>query len=483
MSPAAPSPPDVPPTRRLPWLATVVALGVLGGVVLLATLQLRRGIREQIAGRDGEVLHAVALQQYAEDVRRGLGGPVESGGDPLAIVLRSAELRGVLGVRLFDAQGRFVECFPPNLLEQMMDTNLLSTLQEHRPVSRFRARVPLWSVFYPDESMDFEEVVPLLEVHVPLHEEDGPLAGIAQFLIEGHSITAEFERLDRRLAVQAVTAFAVGGGILTLALGWAFRRLNRAHALLAERTANLARANRELALAAKTSALGAVTAHLIHGLKNPLAGLHHFVNARGASAESAPEEDWEHAVASTRRMQTMINQVIGVLREDQSGAAYEITAAELEEMVRGRVQPLAREQAVQFTSTVRAGFVLSNRVANLLALILVNLCENAIQATPAGRRVTLDIARAGQQLRFSVMDEGPGFPADVPLFMPCRSIKEEGTGVGLALCKQLANHLDAALELARSSDAGCVFQLTLAAPDGATGQRKQDRVAQTKTET
>jgi signal transduction histidine kinase len=460
-----------------------VALTVLGGVVALTTLQLRKGIRQQITGRDAEVLYAVAMQHYAEDVERGLGGPVNTAGDPLGVVLRSAELRGVLGVRLFDAEGRFVECFPPDLLESVLDPALLPSLVERHPLSRFHAKVGLWTVFYPDEAMDFSQRVPLLEVNVPLHDEGGPLAGVAQFLIEGHSIAAEFARLDRRLAIQAVSAFTVGGGILTLALAWAFHRLNRAHHLLTERTANLARANQELVLAAKTSALGAVTAHLIHGLKNPLSGLQHFMVSRSTSTQPLEEADWEQAVASTRRMQSMINHVVGVLREDQAGTAYDVTAAELEEMVRVRVHPLARERGVQYAAVVRSGFSLPNRTANLVALILVNLCENAVQATPEGKKVTIEAQTQHGRLQFTVRDQGPGFPADVPLFMPCRSTKEQGTGVGLALCKQLANHLDAALELAQSTAEGCVFQLSLVVPKGEVGRPGHERTTHAKIET
>ena len=40
------------------------------------------------------------------------------------------------------------------------------------------------------------------------------------------------------------------------------------------------------------------------------------------------------------------------------------------------------------------------------------------------------------------------------------------SGIGLALCKQLANHLGAELELARSTATGCVFALKLPAAVG-----------------
>ena len=450
-------------SRRLPALVIALALVVLAGVVLFATLQARLRLREQISGRDAEVLYAVALLHYAEDVRDGLAGPALSAGDQLGIALKSSELRGVLGVRLFDPAGRYVVSVPVNVMEADLDLRHLAALTKLRPVSVFHPRRELAALFHADEAVQTKTTA-LLEVCVPLHSGEGPLAGVAQFLVEGSSIAAEFARLDRLLAAQALLAFGAGGTILAAAVGWSFHRLRRAHRLLSERTKSLARANAELALAAKTSALGAVAAHLIHGLKNPLAGLQNFVTTRGAGAESGELADWTQAVASTRRMQNMINQVIGVLREEQSGNAYEITLAELEGLVRNRVQPLAREHGVGFTSVVQAEAALPNRVANLVALVLVNLAENAVQATRAGKAVSLSLRRREHRLVFEVRDEGPGFPADTPLFMPCRSAKEGGTGIGLALCKQLANHLGAELELAASTGAGCVFILSLTDP-------------------
>src|SRR5262249_47460660 len=159
--------------------------------------------------------------------------------------------------------------------------------------------------------------VPLLEVDVPLHStETRRLIGIAQFIIEGQSIAAEYARLDQHLWLQGLAAFVVGGGILALIISLAFRRLQRANRLLAERTHDLLQANQELAMAARTSAVGAVTSHLIHGLKNPLSGLQNFVASISASGSGGREADWQQAVASTRRMQVLINQVVSVLREE-----------------------------------------------------------------------------------------------------------------------------------------------------------------------
>src|SRR5512147_2704167 len=88
-------------SRRALLLVVVAVLAVLAAAVALTTLQVRQNIRHQIARRDAEVLYAVALMHYAEDVADGLAGPITDPGSQLSIVLRSSRLRGVLGVRLF----------------------------------------------------------------------------------------------------------------------------------------------------------------------------------------------------------------------------------------------------------------------------------------------------------------------------------------------------------------------------------------------
>src|SRR6185503_13947040 len=442
-------------------------LASLAGTILFATLQLRSKIREQIAGRDGEVLDAVAFMYLAADLPDiELVGPLTDPGNQLDVVLKTSRLKGVVAARLFDTNGHFARAFPPTVREAGLDAQSLRGLHELKPVSRFHRAVRSSTLFLPPEnsSPDPEWTLPLLEVNVPLHTgADRQLLGIAQFIIEGQSIAAEYSQLDRHLARQALVAFLVGGGILVLTMIGAFRRLRGAQLLLAERTRSLVQANQALALAAKTSAVGAITSHLIHGLKNPLSGLQNLVASLASADADAPDADWQQAIVATRRMQSLITQVVNVLREEEGSAQFQITQAELAGIVVSKVHPLSLETGVRLDTQVNGGAALPNRTANLVALILVNLVQNALQATPRGQSVTLLLTDSAENLVCEVRDEGPGFPDALAdnLFSPCKSTKEGGSGIGLAISKQLANHLGAVLELRRHSAAGCVFALTV----------------------
>jgi signal transduction histidine kinase len=282
-----------------------------------------------------------------------------------------------------------------------------------------------------------------------------------QFLIDGKGIAEQFAALDRNLVAQAALAFGVGSSIIGIGLGWAFRRLQRTNRLLLDRTNRLLRTNEELALAAKTSAVGAITAHLVHGLSGPLAGLEELVTSRGR--DELAEDEWQDAATTTRHLKETIADILRMLGEEHAIDRYEISVTELTRLARDRVVAAAQMAGVELEASVEADGSLPNREANLTLLILENLLRNAIQATARGRWVRLVTVRTGDAVAFEVRDEGTGVPAHLleKLFTPLRSPKSGGHGIGLAIGRQLANHLGAVLELKTSSATGSVFELRL----------------------
>lgn len=452
-------------SRYLPWAGIALTLVVLGGTIYLGTAHLRHKIRGQIAGRDAAILHSVALmQQLSQESDLELGGQLEEITDQLAILLQISQLNGVIAARLFDADGKFRVPFPANVVEMKLNNEDLRRLKDLKPVSHFQPQANPAEMFVVVSKPLPAKRAPLLEVTIPLHRKDQTrLLGIIQFVIDGKSIATEYAELDRSLFLQASTAFLAGGLIIVAGLSWAFRRLQRTGRLLLHRTEHLARANEELALAAKTSAVGAVTAHLIHGLSNPLSGLQDFVATRG---QGTAEAEWQDAITTAGQMQNLIGEIVRIIGDEHGVERYEVTLAELVETLSAKVQPVASVVGVRFETSVTGEGVLPNREANLALLILENLVKNALQATPRDKFVRLRIAASDHRLTFEVEDEGPGFPAGLQssLFKPGRSTKPGGNGIGLAICKQLANHLGAELELRRSTPQGCVFALTLLHP-------------------
>jgi signal transduction histidine kinase len=456
-------------SRYFPLLVTTgLSLLILAGTVLVTAMYVRAKGRDQIIGQEARILYELWLAQKSTD-------EADLGGEEVSYELRSIyetrrlpQLNGLYGTRLFDTNGGFVWA-DLTVAESTLAPSELAKVRQLKPVARFREAADLTEVTLVLLSSD-PATGPLLEVCIPLHTPDrAHFIGAAQFLLDGSNVAAEFDKLDRTLSLQATVTFLTGGGLLGLVLGIGFTKLQRTNQLLAERSQSLLRANQELALAAKTSAVGAVTAHLIHGLKNPLSGLQTFVASRSLPSQERSDSDWELAVASTRRMQSMINQIVRVLHDEQGATQYELSLRELSEVVEARVRVLARDAGVEFGTEVEGEAILNNREASLISLVLYNLVQNAIQATPQGKTVTLRFVRQQAKVLCQVRDQGPGITDEkrAELFKPCRSSKEGGTGIGLAISKQLAHSVGADLDLKETSSTGSVFELTFEPSDNA----------------
>jgi signal transduction histidine kinase len=419
-------------------------------------------LREHLVQRDGEILYAVALaRQYANGAGEALSKRLGNPADQLALALEISQLReGTLAVRLFDAAGRFVTAFPPTVVETNLSQEFLPALKRLQPVSVFHERAQLADYFWLDPAQATKpQPSMLLEVNIPLHARgDERLLGAAQLLVDGRALAREYARVDEHLWWLAAVFYVVGAVLLSGVLIWAYRRLRRAHAVIEERTARLLRANHELALAATTSAVGAVTAHLIHGLSNPLANLQDYIASHGGREDG----EWQDAAAAARRMQTLVHEVVRVLSETRGGDHYELTLAELVDVLNGKVHPAVRDAGVHLLTEISTGGSLSNHHANLVLLILENLIHNALKVTPQGQWVRVRFAAQNGDVRCEVADRGPGIPPEVlpRLFTPCRST-QGGSGLGLAISRQLALQLGARLELETSTSTGCVFTLSL----------------------
>jgi signal transduction histidine kinase len=198
-------------------------------------------------------------------------------------------------------------------------------------------------------------------------------------------------------------------------------------------------------------------------LKNPLSGLRSFVDAQSAEKSRGFDTDWQTALNTTQRMEELINRVVRVLQEQQTGVEYEISLAELVEMLTQKAQPLAESAGVRFGATVSCDTVLSNREADLILLILENLVQNGIEATPPGKSVQVRVTGDADMISFTVCDEGAGLSPAVAarLFTPGPSGKKGGGGIGLAISKQLAQSLGAKLDLTNNGPSGCAFRLAV----------------------
>jgi signal transduction histidine kinase len=95
--------------------------------------------------------------------------------------------------------------------------------------------------------------------------------------------------------------------------------------------------------------------------------------------------------------------------------------------------------------------------------VLDNLLRNAVDATPAGGRVTVGATAASREIALVVRDTGAGIPADVlpKIFDLYFTTKAQGTGVGLAVSQQIVASHGGRIDVESSPGAGTTMRVVL----------------------
>lgn len=126
----------------------------------------------------------------------------------------------------------------------------------------------------------------------------------------------------------------------------------------------------------------------------------------------------------------------------------------------GRVVALERRRPVE---VVPGPDIVIAADGDQLDQLLINLVRNAVDATEdGGRAVRVRWAESGEGVEVVVEDEGPGIADTANLFVPFFTTKPGGSGIGLALCRQIAEEHSGTLRLEnRKGTVGCEAHLWL----------------------
>jgi nitrogen fixation/metabolism regulation signal transduction histidine kinase len=105
--------------------------------------------------------------------------------------------------------------------------------------------------------------------------------------------------------------------------------------------------------------------------------------------------------------------------------------------------------------------------------VLLNLLDNAVEATEPPGEVRVDVTRHGDALEIVVTDSGRGIAAEDrdKIFQPFFSRKGRGSGMGLAIVQRIVADHDGTISFHDNSPRGTVFRVTLPARSGVAAAR------------
>jgi two-component system, NtrC family, sensor histidine kinase HydH len=327
------------------------------------------------------------------------------------------------------------------------------------------------SLSKPENVFEQETVARAVELYVPIYAEGGrELLGVFETYKRADSIYR-----DIREARMVVLLGAMGGGLLLYVSLFAIVR--QAAKKIAEQQENLLSMQSELVASQRMAAVGEMAAAVAHGIGNPLSSIRAAAQVGKLDCRDCEGPQLRAKTLNTldgiiqqadrvqRRMQGLLN--FAKPMEPRPGAV------ELNLLLRDIVQILApRFAAAGITPKLELDRNLpkAHLDATHVEQIFMGLITNALEATPAGGRVTIRTAfhpgnGTAPTINVTVEDTGEGIPVDSRkrVFEPFFTTKPHGTGIGLALAKKFVERNGGRIEISDTPEGGARFDVTFTA--------------------
>jgi two-component system, NtrC family, sensor histidine kinase HydH len=221
--------------------------------------------------------------------------------------------------------------------------------------------------------------------------------------------------------------------------------------------------------AERLATIGQFAAGIGHELRNPLGVVETSAYLIGQRlkvleiADASVNRHMEKITTEVRRSARTISDLLELARSKPPQRRPVDVAAFVAQAVPAAHLPAA----VQVIVDVPAGLTM-DADAEQLARIVTNLLINASQAMGGTGRVWIDASRSGAVTHLRVRDDGPGVPAHLreQVFEALFTTKAKGSGLGLALCRRIAEAHGGTVTL-ESSERGAAFRISI--PDAPSG--------------
>ncbi len=229
----------------------------------------------------------------------------------------------------------------------------------------------------------------------------------------------------------------------------------------------------ELAHVARMNSMGEMASTLAHELNQPLAAIANYTKGCVRRLESGHFQleqimnAMRQAAFQSERAGEIIHRMKNFVRK---GKLY-YEAADINKIIRNMVQLISYEMR-EFPIPIH--LELAEQIPHLpvdtiqIEQVILNLLRNAIEAmqevkTVKPRLIVRTLMPSGDIMHVDVIDNGPGFTAEVAqcLLTPYFTTKPKGMGMGLAICRTIVEAHGGHLSARLNPEGGAWFQFTL----------------------
>ncbi len=248
------------------------------------------------------------------------------------------------------------------------------------------------------------------------------------------------------------------------------RDLTEAHRAEIARTT--AAREQEALRAQQMATLAQLATGVAHEIRNPLTAIKMLIQSTQTEGDSTTllTEDVKIVEDQIRRMEQSVNALLDFARP----SPVERRSLVLRELIPNVIRLLegqAKKQGVELQFEEVIGDLVLNADRDQLQQLILNLGLNALSVMPSGGTLTFSVRNHGDGMAcVLVSDTGPGIAPDVveDIFKPFFTTKKQGVGLGLNICRRIAEEHGGSLTAANGPTGGAVFELCLPSADYST---------------
>ena len=211
-----------------------------------------------------------------------------------------------------------------------------------------------------------------------------------------------------------------------------------------------------------------------HDLRTPLAGILGASATIRENAKSLDEATFDKLIASIQEESQwlihIVENLLSVTRINEGGSKVTKTPEAAEEVVAEAVGRVKKRFLNRTISVHVPDELLEVPMdATLIAQVLINLLENAVQHSPEDSEIVVELKRKEDAAVFEVLDSGTGIPQeDLPYlfesYVPHGSKPSDasrGMGIGLSICMSIIKAHNGKMEAKNRKEGGAVFRFAL----------------------
>lgn len=215
---------------------------------------------------------------------------------------------------------------------------------------------------------------------------------------------------------------------------------------------------------------------IAHDLRSPLQGLIGYTHLLLHEAEDLTEDEKLNFLAYTHQISQNLNVMIENLLEWARLQSEKIVVEKEVFPTRKLISeclnilhPVAAKKDIKLLIDNESPTLFAHGDTNMIKTVLRNLLSNAIKFTPRGGEITISVNIRETSALFAIADNGVGIPADKlsRIFDIEKSKsttgteKEEGSGLGLVLCKEFIQKNAGAIWVESTINQGTTFYFTV----------------------